>query len=96
LYYATSEAASLESAPQIDRVYNGQATDHVASRPVWHSHMKSGKQAVRMAKTAGECDVSRMKGLFMRVAELEPMCPLIDDRDTSAHPYTTLPTNMEA
>ena len=42
-----------KSASQIDRVYNGQATDHVASRPVWHSHVKSSKQADRLAKTEG-------------------------------------------
>jgi hypothetical protein len=42
-----------KSASPIDRVYNGQATDHVASRPVWHSHVKSSKQVDRLAKTEG-------------------------------------------
>jgi hypothetical protein len=42
-----------KSASEIDRVYNGQATDYVACRPVWHSHVKSSKQADRLAKTEG-------------------------------------------
>jgi hypothetical protein len=47
------------SAPQINRVYNTQATDHVASGQDWHSQVNRGMQAEGVEQAKKVCDVRR-------------------------------------